>query len=99
MSEAVVSGLRSGSGREETEEGGSGGAGEIAVAISGGVAVAYGRGTGDAGGRGHAPLARDKIWKNSWPNESLGEGRGPESDPEFQGAWDDDGGVDGEAFG
>ena len=42
MSEAAVSGLRSGGGREEAEEGRAGDTGEIALAISRGVAVADG---------------------------------------------------------
>ena len=42
VSEAAVSAVRPGSGWEEAEEGRPGGAGEIAVAISGGVAVADG---------------------------------------------------------
>src|SRR4051812_33087781 len=47
MSEAAVSALRSGSGWEEAEEGRPEGAGEIALAISGGVAVADGCRAGD----------------------------------------------------
>src|SRR5881394_2397239 len=96
MSEAAVSGLRSRSGREEAEEGRVGGAGEIALAISGGVAATDGCCAGDAGRRRDAALAREQIREGGWPNESLGEGRSAESDTEFQGARDDDGGVDGE---
>src|SRR3954469_24441751 len=96
MPEAVVSGLRSRGGWPRAEEGGPEGAGEIVVALSRGVAVADGHRTGDAGRRGNATVAGEKIREGDWPNESLGQGRGAEPDPKFQGTRDGDSRVDGE---
>src|SRR3954465_3628627 len=90
MSQAALSGLRSGGGWKKAEEGRPGDAGKIALAISGSVAVADGCRAGDARGRRDAALAREPIREGNWPQESLGERRGAESDAEFQGARDDD---------
>src|ERR1700692_1822034 len=96
MPEAALPGLRPRNGGARAETRGVGGAGEIALAVSGGVTVAGGRGAGVVRRRGNAALTGEKIRQGRWPNESLGERRSAESDAEFQGARDDDSRLDGE---
>src|SRR3954469_25846746 len=97
LRETALPRLRPGGGWTRVDARETGHARKIALALSRGSAAAVEYGADYTRRRLDAASAGAWVRREDWPNESMGERRGPESDAEFQGAWDGGRGLDGKA--